>query len=114
MHDGTRNYQGSMTRETIFGIDMIDGEVAPTAGGGKVSLRMVLFSYVKMEDKFSVFTELHQTEELGPVLAIIPAYTEAERLVQMMNKQVTAFLFYFLTTNAALPKMFVVDLLKAT
>ncbi len=48
---GTANYQGSMTGETIFGIDMIDGEVAPTAGGGMVSLQMVLFSYVKMEDK---------------------------------------------------------------
>jgi hypothetical protein len=32
----------------------------------------------------------------------------------MMNKQVAAFLFYFLTTIGALPKMFVMDLLKAT
>ena len=111
---GHANYQGSMTGETIFGIDMIDGEVAPTAGSGMVSLRMVLFSYVKMEDKFSVFAELHQTEELGPVLAIIPACSEAEQLVHMMNKQVAAFLFYFLTTVAALPKKFVMDLLKAT
>jgi hypothetical protein len=107
---GHTNYQGSMTGETIFGIDMIDGEVAPMAGGGMVSLRMVLFSYVKMEDKFSVFAELHQTEELGPVLVIIPTCIEAERLVHMMNKQVTAFLFYFLTTITALPKMFVMDL----
>ncbi len=45
---GHANYQGSMTGETIFGINMIDGEVAPTAGGGKVSLRMVLFSYIKI------------------------------------------------------------------
>ena len=88
--------------------------MAPTAGGGKVSLRMVLFNYVKMEDKFSVFAELHQTEELGPVLAIIPACKEAERLLQMMNNQVAAFLFYFLTVNAALPSKFVMDLLKAT
>ena len=36
---GHANYQGLMTGEMIFGIDMIDGEVAPTAGGGKVSLR---------------------------------------------------------------------------
>jgi hypothetical protein len=41
---GHANYQGSMTGETIFGIDMIDGEVAPTAGGGMVSLQMVLFT----------------------------------------------------------------------
>ena len=33
-------YQGSMTGETILGIDLIDGETAPTPGGGKVSLRM--------------------------------------------------------------------------
>jgi hypothetical protein len=97
-----------MTGETIFGINMIDVEVAPMAGGGMVSLRMILFSYVKMEDKFSVFMEL------GPVLAIIPTCTEAKRLVHMMNKQVGAFLFYFLPTIAALPKKFVMDLLKAT
>jgi len=87
-----------MTGETIFGIDMIDGEVAPTAGGGMLSLRMVLFSYVKMEDKFSIFAELHQTEELGPVFAIIPACSEAERLVHMMNKQVR----HSLTANGIL------------
>jgi hypothetical protein len=110
---GHANYQGSMTGETIFGIDLLDGEVALTEGGGKVSLWMVLFNYFKMEDKFSVFAELHQLEELGPVLAIIPACTEAERLVQMMNKQVTAFLFYFLV-DASLPEIFVLDLIKAT
>ena len=75
---------------------------------------MILFNYVKMEDKFSVSAELHQTEELGRVLAIIPACEEAKRLVQMMNKQVAAFLFYFLTVNAALPSKFVMDILKAT
>ena len=73
---------------------------------------MFLFNYVKMDDKFSVFAELHQTEELGPILTIIPACEEAKRLVQMMNKQVTAFLFYFLTVNAALPSKFIMDLLK--
>jgi hypothetical protein len=40
-----------------------------------------------MKDMFSLFAELHQTEELGPVLAIIPACTEAETMVHMMNKQ---------------------------
>jgi len=108
-------YQGSMTGETINGIDLIDGEVAPTPGGGKVSLRMVLFSYIKMQaDQFSLFAELHQIEEMGPTLAIIPACEEAERMVHMMNKQVAAFLFHYLTTIAALPKTFVLDLLKAT
>ena len=72
-------YQGSMTGETIFGIDLINGEVAPTPGGGKVSLRMVMFSYIKMQaDQFSLFAELHQVEEMGPTLAIIPACEEAE------------------------------------
>jgi hypothetical protein len=108
-------YQGSMTGETIFCIDLIDGEVAPTPGGGKVSLRMVMFNYIKMQaDQFSVFAELHQVEEMGPTLAIIPACEEAERIVHMLNKQVAAFLFYYLTTIAALPKTFVMELLKAT
>jgi hypothetical protein len=111
---GHAGYQGLMTGETILGINMIDREVAPMPGGGKVSLRMVLFSYIKMQDKFSVFAELHQTEELGPILAIIPVCEEAKRIVHMMNKQVTAFLFNYLTTIAALTQKFVLDLLKAT
>jgi hypothetical protein len=63
--------------------------------------------------KYSVFAELHQSEELGPVLTIIPACVEAKRLVQMMNKQVVAFLFYFLK-DASLPQKIVMDLIKAT
>ena len=108
-------YQGLMTGETIYGIDLINGEVAPNPGGGKVSLRMVMFSYIKMQfDQFSIFAELHQVEEMGPTLAIIPACEEAERIVHMTNKQAAAFLFYSLTTIAALPKTFVMELLKAT
>ena len=108
-------YQGSMTGETIFGIDLIDGEVAPSLGGGKVSLRMVMFNYIKMQaDEFSLFAELHQVEEMGPTLAIFPACEEAERMVHSMYKQVAAFLFHYLTTIAALPSKFVRELLEAT
>ena len=82
---GHANYQGSMTGETIVGIDLLDGGAYPSSESeDTVSLRMVLFNYFKMKDKFSVFAELHQTEEMGPVLAIIPACEEAERLVQMI------------------------------
>ena len=62
---------------------------------------------------FSLFAELHQTEELGPVIAIIPACTDAETMIHMMNKQVAAFLYYFLK-DAALPVKFIMDLLQAT
>ena len=110
---GHANYQGSMTGETISGIDLLDGAVALTVGNGSVSLRQVLFTYFKMKDKYSVFAELHHTEEMGPVLAIIPACAEAERLVQMMNKQVAAFLYYFLL-DASLPDVFIKVLLKET
>ena len=110
---GHANYQGSMTGETISGIYLLDGTVALTQGNGSVSLRQVLFTYFKMKDKYSIFAELHQTEEMGPVLAIIPACAEAERLVQMMNKQVAAFLYYFLL-DASLPEVFIKALLKET
>jgi hypothetical protein len=110
---GHDNYQGSMTGETISGIYLLDGAVALTLGKGSVSLRQVLFTYFKMKDKYSVFVELHQTEEMGPVLAIIPACSEAECLVQMMNKQVGAFLYYFLL-DTSLPEVFIKALLKET
>ena len=66
-----------------------------------------------MKDMFSLFAELHQTEELGPVLAIIPACTEAETMVPMTNKQVATFLYFFFK-DAALPVKFIMDLLQAT
>jgi hypothetical protein len=66
---------------------------------------MVLFNFFKIEKTFSVFAELHQPKEVGPVLAIIPACKEAERLVHMMNKEVAAFLYYFLK-DTALPEKF--------
>ncbi len=92
---GHANYQGLTTGETVVGIALLDGGVLPMIDGGMVSLQMVLFNYFKKEDKFSVFAELHQPKELGPVLAIVPACKEAKRLVHMMNKQVAAFLFLF-------------------
>ena len=107
------NYQRSMTGETITGIAFLDGEVSPMAGGGTVLLKMVLLNYLKMGDTYSLFAELHQTEELGPVLAIIPLCSKAETMVHMMNKQVAAFLYYFLK-DAALPVKFIMDLLCAT
>jgi len=61
----------------------------------------------------SLFGELHQTEELGPVLAIIPSCTKAKTMVHMMNKQVASFLYYFLK-DAALPLKFIMALLQAT
>jgi hypothetical protein len=56
---------------------------------------------------------LHQPEELKPVLTIILAYNEAESLMQMMNKQVAAFVFYFLK-DAAFPEMFLFEFLCKT
>jgi hypothetical protein len=110
---GHANYQGLMTGMTFVGIALLDRGVVPTSNCSMVSLRMVLFHYFKMEDKFSIFAELHQNEELGPVLAIIPACKEAECLVHVMNKQVAAFLYYFLK-DAALAKRFLMALLCET
>jgi hypothetical protein len=107
------NYQGLMTGETITGISNLDGAVSPTAKGGEVSLRMVMITYLKMKDNFSLFAELHQTEALRPVLAITPACFEAELMVSMMNKQIAAYLYYYLK-EAALPDQFVMDLLPET
>jgi hypothetical protein len=110
---GHANNQGLMTGKTVVGIALLDGGVEPTSNTSVVSLRMVLFNYFKMEDKFSVFAKLHQAKELGPVLVIIPACNEAERLVHMMNKQVAAFIYYLLK-DVALPKRFLTALLCET
>jgi hypothetical protein len=106
---GHANYQGLMTGKTIVGIALLDRGVEPMSNGSMVSLKMVLFNYFKMENGFYVFAKLHQTKALGPVLVIIPACEEAKRLVHMMNKQVAAFLYYFLK-DAALHERFLMAL----
>jgi hypothetical protein len=79
---GHAKYQGLMMGETIVEIALLlYGRVLPTANGDSVSLQMILFIYFKVEDKFTVFSELHQTEELRPVLAIIPSCMKAEHLI---------------------------------
>jgi hypothetical protein len=50
---GHANYQGLMTGKAILvGITLLDGGAEPTINGSVVSLQMVLFNYLKMEDEY--------------------------------------------------------------
>jgi len=64
-----------------------------------------------MADGHSLVAELHQRGLMGAVEIVVPNSPAAEQMIEMMNKHMGAFLFYYLTTVALLPESFVQALL---
>ena len=110
------NFHASMTAEALKGI--IDFDVTetvysvsnPTKPVARMSLRHVLYKYVKMEDGHSLIAEAHQRGPMGLVDIVIPNTPEAEIMVKMMNKHLPAYLTFYLA-KVGLDKEFVRRLL---
>ena len=66
--------------------------------------------HIKIEGK-SVFAELHQRGPMGIVDAVFPNTEEHERLIDMMNKQMAAFLRNYLCEKQA-SMAFINELMK--
>jgi hypothetical protein len=110
------NYEVSMTAEDLLGVidlDHFTDVKHPESGRvlAQYSLRHVLFHYIKMNDGCPAIAEAHQQDISMPTHLIIPNTPEAERLVEMMNKNLPAFLQYTLKEQG-LPDGFITDLLK--
>lgn len=105
------NYQCSMTSEDIQGIVHLDASSA-FQNLGHISLRDILLRHFKMTDGYSLIAEIHQ-DALGPVSIVHPNTAEAETMVLMMNRQVAAYLFYYLTSKGV-DGTFVRELLSAS
>ena len=61
-----------------------------------MSLRHVLYKYVKMDDGHSLISEAHQRGHMGSVDIVIPNTPEAETMVAIMNKQLPTYLTFYL------------------
>jgi hypothetical protein len=63
----------------------------------KVSLRTILYTQFKPMDGLPLFCERHQGELMGAVDVVVGSYEQAEQMVLMINKNLAAFCYYFLT-----------------
>lgn len=78
-----------------------------------MSLRTVMYSKLKLSDGHTLVAEMHQKQEMGDVEAVVPNMPEAETMVEMINKNVVAYLTHYLM-DENMPTAFVTNLLKAS
>ena len=112
------NYNASMITSGIIGIYDIDKEVKvfsesdATKEVGTYSLRGALYT-VKMSDGRTLFAELHQAGAMAHVDVVIGKTKEAEEMMEMMNKNVAAYLSYYLA-KTSLPEAIIKRLLEVS
>jgi len=96
------NYHSSFVYDGINGIIGLDKPVnfysasRPGEVAGSMTLRYVMYNYLKMPDNRSLFAEIHQNGLFGTVQVVVPKTPEAERLVLMINKQPAVFFSHYL------------------
>ena len=110
------NYEVSMTAEELIGVIDLDYEAKvchPTSGKevGSFSLRYALMNFVKMSDGRPAIAEAHQSSISKPTHLVVPNTPEAERIINMMNKNLPAYLYHTLIEHG-LPVEFVGELLE--
>lgn len=102
------NYCSSTRMDGIRGILLLDKPVGfysvsdPTKLLGTVTLRRLLFKYVKMSGGFGLFEELHQAMPLSVVDVAVTNCKEAERMISMIHKHSAAFFWYYLQSKTEL------------
>jgi hypothetical protein len=95
------NYEVSKTAEELAGVidlDHLTAIIHPTSGKvvARYSLWHILLIFIKMSDGCAAIAEAHQQDLSMPVHLIVPNTPEVERLIEMMNKNLPAFLFHTL------------------
>ena len=105
-----------MTVEELVGIidsdatETVQSVSDPIKSVATMILRHVLYKYVKMDDGHSLISESNQRGHMGSVDIVIPNTPEAETMVAMMNKQLPAYLTFYLN-NIGMDKYFIRKLL---
>ena len=85
----------------------------PDEIAGTMTLRRVLYRYIKMTGGEPLFAEVHQNGPMGTVQVVVGKTPEAERLVLMINKQPAVFFSNYLKDRKVDPR-FVDDLVRAS
>ena len=110
------NYEVSMTAEELVGVidlDYVATVYHPTTRKevGSYSLRYALMNFVKMSEGRPAIAEAHQSSISKPTHLVVPNTPEAERMINMMNKNLPAYLYHTLIEHG-LPEDFVEELLE--
>jgi hypothetical protein len=105
------NYEVSMMAEELVGmidLDHLTEIKHPTSGKvvARYSLQHVLLNFIKMNDGCPAIAEAHQQDLLMPTHLVVPNMPEAERLIGMISKNLSAFLSHTLKEQG-LPNEFV-------
>ena len=95
-------FHSSLTAEELVGIIYFDVTETvysvsdPTKAVATMNLCHVLLKYVNMDDGHSLIAEAHKRGHMGSVDIVIPDTPEAETMVAMMNKQLPAYLTFYI------------------
>ena len=90
----------------------ITSESDPTEKVGEMSLRGVLYN-LKMQDGHTLLGEIHQGGPMNNVDVVVGNTPAAEKMVEMMNKNVATYLTHMLP-NLEIGETFIKNLLKAS
>jgi hypothetical protein len=113
------NFQASMTSNVLSGVDSLNKSFEYRSASdldkveGEVTLRHLLYKYVFMSDGHSLFVELHHRSSISDVEVIIPNTREAKDMMEEMNKNSAAWLFYYLQEHN-IPTDFLTTVLKGS
>ncbi len=99
------NYQVSMMGKELRGVICLDEptniiQVVTGKKNSSLTLRFVLFNYLKMKDGHSMIA--HQECLQMPTYIVIPNTPKAERMILMMNKNLLAFLWRMLQEHGGM------------
>ena len=95
------NYEASMVSTGIVGICDVDKKMDimsvtdPDQKRGEMNLRAVLYN-LKLQDEHSLVGEVHQAGPMSPVDVVVGNTEEASKMIEMMNKNVAAYLYHMM------------------
>ena len=91
-------YQCSMMVSQLYGIVNLDAPVKlGNDESAELTLRQILPKYLRTKDgKAPLIAEVHQMRVNGPVEAVVPKAKVAEVVVSAMNRQMAAYLKFYL------------------
>ena len=111
------NYIASMVEDCLEGVTDLDREFTffsasdRTKPAGKMSLRHILYNYITLKDgEHALFVEIHQETMAASVEVIIPNTPEATGMLEQINKNLAAYLYYSLQERG-IDKSFITDVL---
>jgi uncharacterized membrane protein YgcG len=86
----------------------------PTKVMGTITLRKILYKYIKMSDEHGPFEEVHQAKPLHPVDVAVPNCEEAERMLLMMQKNTVAYYWFYLKEETNLGEQLIANVIRAS